>query len=309
MSAIREFVRCNACGRHSQRCDLVLHGFRSGLRRRRSHDFSARRLAKSPRNRQTDSLRPDFLRRPARRIRRRTFHASGGHRIHHSEIHPVAHVLGALHRRMLHRGIVQPGHADPGAPLREPRRTHILSFRHADGCAGLGSATRQSHFCDPHAARIVVQRRRTGLRRKPRRRRRYRGLRISSRRSRDTSSASAILVYSIEQFLHGDHVPGVPLEPLTPTYIWGHAIWGYVAAIGYLIAGVLLLVGKKTRAAATLAALSVSLDRVGRVSPDRGRPARQPRPRLQLHGRHADVLRRGLPARRRNAARRSDAHA
>ena len=68
-----------------------------------------------------------------------------------------------------------------------------------------------------------------------------------------------ILFYSVEQFLHGDHVPGVPLEPLTPTYIYGHAIWGYVAAIGYLFAGILLLIGKKTRAAATLAALSVLL--------------------------------------------------
>ena len=68
-----------------------------------------------------------------------------------------------------------------------------------------------------------------------------------------------ILFYSFEQFMHGDHVPGVPLEPLTPNYIWGHAIWGYVAAIGYLLAGILLLVGKKTRLAATLAALSVLL--------------------------------------------------
>ncbi len=68
-----------------------------------------------------------------------------------------------------------------------------------------------------------------------------------------------VLFYSIEQFLHGDHVPGVPLEPLTPNYIYGHAIWGYVAAVGYLIAGILLLVGKKTRTAATLAGLSVLL--------------------------------------------------
>jgi uncharacterized membrane protein YphA (DoxX/SURF4 family) len=68
-----------------------------------------------------------------------------------------------------------------------------------------------------------------------------------------------ILFYSVEQFLHADHVPGVPLEPLTPGYIWGHSMWGYVAAIGYLIAGILLLVGKKTRAAATLAGLSVLL--------------------------------------------------
>jgi uncharacterized membrane protein YphA (DoxX/SURF4 family)/uncharacterized membrane protein len=68
-----------------------------------------------------------------------------------------------------------------------------------------------------------------------------------------------VLVYSIEQFLHADHVPGVPLEPLTPSYIYGHALWGYVAAIGYLVAGILLLVGKKMRTAATLAALSVLL--------------------------------------------------
>lgn len=68
-----------------------------------------------------------------------------------------------------------------------------------------------------------------------------------------------VLFYSIEQFMYADHVPGVPLEPLTPNYIWGHSIWGYVAAVGYLIAGILLLVGKKTRPAATLAALSVLL--------------------------------------------------
>jgi uncharacterized membrane protein YphA (DoxX/SURF4 family) len=66
-----------------------------------------------------------------------------------------------------------------------------------------------------------------------------------------------VAFYSFEQFLHGDHVPGVPLEPLTPTYIFGHAVWTYVAAVVYGIAGVLLLLGKKTRAAATWAGLAV----------------------------------------------------
>jgi uncharacterized membrane protein YphA (DoxX/SURF4 family) len=66
-----------------------------------------------------------------------------------------------------------------------------------------------------------------------------------------------VLFYSFEQFLHGDHVPGVPLEPLTPQYIYGHAIWTYVAAAVYAVGGVLLLVGKKTRAAATWVGLSV----------------------------------------------------
>jgi uncharacterized membrane protein len=63
--------------------------------------------------------------------------------------------------------------------------------------------------------------------------------------------AIAVLFYAFEQFAHGDHVPAVPLEPLTPAYIFGHAIWTYFAAVVYTIAGVLLLIGKQTRAAAT----------------------------------------------------------
>jgi uncharacterized membrane protein YphA (DoxX/SURF4 family) len=69
--------------------------------------------------------------------------------------------------------------------------------------------------------------------------------------------AIPVLFYSVEQFLHGDHVPGVPLEPLTPTWIFGHAIWTYLAAAVYAVAGLLLLVGKKTRAAATWLGLTV----------------------------------------------------
>jgi len=69
--------------------------------------------------------------------------------------------------------------------------------------------------------------------------------------------AIPVLFYSFEQFLRGDHVPGVPLEPLTPQYVYGHAIWTYVAAVVYASAGILLLVGKKTRAAATWLGLTV----------------------------------------------------
>src|SRR5215831_11233466 len=71
--------------------------------------------------------------------------------------------------------------------------------------------------------------------------------------------AVPVLFYSFEQFMHGDHVPGVPLEPLTPPWILGHAIWTYLAALGYAIAGILLLIGKKTRSAATWLGLTVLL--------------------------------------------------
>jgi uncharacterized membrane protein YphA (DoxX/SURF4 family) len=69
--------------------------------------------------------------------------------------------------------------------------------------------------------------------------------------------AIPVLFYSFEQFMHGDHVPGVPLERMTPTWIPGHAIWTYLAAVGYAVAGIPLLIGKKTRAAATWVGLTV----------------------------------------------------
>ena len=69
--------------------------------------------------------------------------------------------------------------------------------------------------------------------------------------------AIPVLFFSFEQFKHGDHVPGVPLQPLTPQYVYGHAIWTCLAAVVYAVTGTMLLVGKKTRAAATWIGLTV----------------------------------------------------
>jgi uncharacterized membrane protein YphA (DoxX/SURF4 family)/uncharacterized membrane protein len=69
--------------------------------------------------------------------------------------------------------------------------------------------------------------------------------------------AIPILFYSFEQFMHGDHVPGVPLERMTPTWIPGHAVWTYLAAVGYAVAGIPLLAGKRTRTAAAWVGLTV----------------------------------------------------
>ena len=69
--------------------------------------------------------------------------------------------------------------------------------------------------------------------------------------------AVPVLFYSFEQFLHAKHVPGVPLERLTPDYIYGHAVWTCLAAVVYAAAGNLLLLGRKTRTAATWLGLTV----------------------------------------------------
>jgi uncharacterized membrane protein YphA (DoxX/SURF4 family) len=69
--------------------------------------------------------------------------------------------------------------------------------------------------------------------------------------------AVTVLFYSFEQFLHADHVPGLPLERVTPTWVPGHAIWTYLTAVAYVVAGIPLLLGKKPRAAAAWVGLSV----------------------------------------------------
>ncbi len=71
--------------------------------------------------------------------------------------------------------------------------------------------------------------------------------------------AIPVLFYSFEQFMRGNHVPGVPLVKITPEWLYGHAIWTYLAAVVYAVAGILLLIGKKTRAAATWLGLTILL--------------------------------------------------
>jgi len=63
--------------------------------------------------------------------------------------------------------------------------------------------------------------------------------------------AVPVLFYSFEQFLHADHVPCIPLPKTMPAYIFGHALWTYLAAAVYAVAGIFLLAGRKTRSAAS----------------------------------------------------------
>ncbi len=121
--------------------------------------------------------------------------------------------------------------------IRNPhnRFAIILAFRELSFCAGpLALAASLSQQQAPRAARVAATIARYFI-------------------------AIPVLLYAIEQFLHADHVPGIPLEMVTPAWLFGHSIWTYLTAVMYVIAGIPLLVGKKTRAAAAWIGLTVLL--------------------------------------------------
>ena len=71
--------------------------------------------------------------------------------------------------------------------------------------------------------------------------------------------AIPVLVFGVQQLMHGDHVPGVPLNRLTPDYVYGHGIWTYLTGLVYVLASAFLVAGRRTRAAASWLGLTVLL--------------------------------------------------
>jgi uncharacterized membrane protein len=63
--------------------------------------------------------------------------------------------------------------------------------------------------------------------------------------------ALAAIFFGVEHFLHPVNVPGVPLEKLMPTWIPGRMVISYLTGAILLVAGVAILLAKKTRMAAT----------------------------------------------------------
>ncbi len=63
--------------------------------------------------------------------------------------------------------------------------------------------------------------------------------------------AIACLFFGIEHFLHPAACPGVPLEKLTPAWVPGRVLIGYLTGAILLIAGASILLARKTRTAAT----------------------------------------------------------
>lgn len=62
--------------------------------------------------------------------------------------------------------------------------------------------------------------------------------------------AIAAIFFGVEHFLHPAACPGVPLEKLTPPWIPGRLLIGYLTGAILLVAGASILLAKKTRMAA-----------------------------------------------------------
>jgi uncharacterized membrane protein len=71
--------------------------------------------------------------------------------------------------------------------------------------------------------------------------------------------AVTTIFFGVEQLIHPEHVPGVPLERVTPAWIPGHVLWSYFCGIVFVPAGICLLVNRKTRLAATSVAVLIIL--------------------------------------------------
>jgi uncharacterized membrane protein len=67
------------------------------------------------------------------------------------------------------------------------------------------------------------------------------------------------LFYGVQHLLHPEYVPGVPLKKLTPEWIPGRIVLGYSVGVILIVAGVCLLMNKKTRIAATALGLTILL--------------------------------------------------
>ena len=68
-----------------------------------------------------------------------------------------------------------------------------------------------------------------------------------------------ITFLGVEQFLHPELAPGVPLEKLTPPWIPAHALWGYPTGAIFVVAGLCLILNKEARQAAAWLGLVILL--------------------------------------------------
>lgn len=71
--------------------------------------------------------------------------------------------------------------------------------------------------------------------------------------------ALVLLLFAVEHFLHPQCLPGVPLEQQTPGWIPLRSVWGFFEGVMLLAGGILILIDKHARAAATWLAVVTAL--------------------------------------------------
>jgi uncharacterized membrane protein len=67
------------------------------------------------------------------------------------------------------------------------------------------------------------------------------------------------IFYGVEHFLHPAYAPAIPLDKLTPDWIPGRILLSYFVGVILIVAGVCLVLNKKTRMAATSLGLTILL--------------------------------------------------
>lgn len=65
--------------------------------------------------------------------------------------------------------------------------------------------------------------------------------------------------YGVEHFLHPEYVPGIPLDKLSPDWIPGRIALSYFVGVVLVLAGMCLVLGKKSRLAAIVLGLAILL--------------------------------------------------
>jgi uncharacterized membrane protein len=63
----------------------------------------------------------------------------------------------------------------------------------------------------------------------------------------------------VQQFLHPELAPGVPLAKLTPLWLPAHLLWAFLTGAVFMVAGLCLIINKEARLAATWLGLMVLL--------------------------------------------------
>jgi hypothetical protein len=71
--------------------------------------------------------------------------------------------------------------------------------------------------------------------------------------------AVPVLFFAVEQLLHPQFAPGVPLQMVTPGWIPAHSLWGYLTGAVYAVTGVSLLINKQAYLAAAWLGATVLL--------------------------------------------------